>query len=385
MRISIDRSGTVEGLERSLQDAASQGDVQGILILACAANGFSPDRLDPILHRQKLPVAGGVFPAILSGDEKLEVGTIVVGLSMDVTPLHIEGLDESATDFVSQLDVGLAASSPGSTAATVLVLVDAFAPHIDRFVEAVYTVLGPERTYVGGGTGSLEMDRSPSLLTNKGMISGGALVLILDTMSSLGVSHGWTPVAGPFCVTDAEGPEIRTLDSLEAFELYREVIRGAGGGEITRERFFEVAKAYPFGISRMEQELVVRDPFSVNDRGALVCVGSVPRGAFVHVLKGDEDSLIAAAGDARERSTINRERLAARRAPDHVERPTTRFFFDCISRVLFLGERFSEELRAVHHGSSALVGVCSIGEVANNGDSFLEFYNKTAVVADIEH
>lgn len=389
----MDRSGTVEALEDALRTVVAHEGVRGVLILGCSANGFTPERVDPILQHQDVPVVGGLFPAILAGEEMLEVGTILVGLTMALTPVHVEGLDGNDRDYVAQIDAGLAAGSgaagsgvAGSGAAsTVLVLLDAFAPHIDRFIEALYTVLGPEKTYLGGGVGSLEMDRSPALLSNRGMTTGGALLLVLDTASCLGVGHGWTPVAGPFRVTESEGVEIRSLDSVTAFDVYREVIREAGGGDITRECFFEIAKAYPFGISRMEEELVVRDPFSVNSRGALVCVGSVPRGAFVHVLHGDEESLIAAAADAREQIARNRARLTARGGTDGTARETMRLFFDCISRVLFLGDRFPEELRAVTLGASALVGACSIGEVANNGDSYLEFYNKTAVVADIEH
>jgi hypothetical protein len=65
---------------------------------------------------------------------------------------------------------------------------------------------------------------------------------------------------------------------------------------------------------------------------------------------------------------------------------------DCISRVLFLGPRFGEELQAAHRRLQQaggpqvpLFGVLSLGEIANNGTYLLEFYNKTFVLGAYGH
>jgi len=55
--------------------------------------------------------------------------------------------------------------------------------------------------------------------------------------------------------------------------------------------------------------------------------------------------------------------------------------FDCISRALFLQDHFAQELAAVAQGQSPLFGALTIGEIANSGRSYLEFFNKTTVVA----
>ena len=59
-------------------------------------------------------------------------------------------------------------------------------------------------------------------------------------------------------------------------------------------------------------------------------------------------------------------------------------FMDCISRVLFLEDRFYEELNAVCKKDRFLIGACTIGEIANSGNDYLEFYNKTSVAAILE-
>jgi len=50
---------------------------------------------------------------------------------------------------------------------------------------------------------------------------------------------------------------------------------------------------------------------------------------------------------------------------------------------LFLDQDFNQELENVHRfvNDVPFFGVLSLGEIANNGNDYLEFYNKTAVVA----
>ena len=55
---------------------------------------------------------------------------------------------------------------------------------------------------------------------------------------------------------------------------------------------------------------------------------------------------------------------------------------NCISRVLFMEDDYEKELEILDPTNSSF-GACTFGEVANSGDSFLEIYNKTAVVGKI--
>jgi len=105
---------------------------------------------------------------------------------------------------------------------------------------------------------------------------------------------------------------------------------------------------------------------------ALICVGEVPEESFVDIMNGNLESLIAAAGDAL---------LKAEKSYDGSLDGSGLLFIDCISRVLFLEDDFKKELEVIHKKGIPLIGVLSIGEIANSGKDFLEFYNKTAVVS----
>ena len=100
-------------------------------------------------------------------------------------------------------------------------------------------------------------------------------------------------------------------------------------------------------------------------------MGEVSEEAFVHILTGDTSSLVKAAGKA----------LALGEDAFHEKKVNkTIMFMDCISRVLFLEDNFKSELNAVYDEKIPLIGALTIGEIANSGKDYLEFYNKTSVV-----
>ncbi|TVQ69232.1 MAG: histidine kinase, partial [Oceanospirillales bacterium] len=108
------------------------------------------------------------------------------------------------------------------------------------------------------------------------------------------------------------------------------------------------------------------------DATGMVCVGEVPEGSFVRILNGTPESLINAASEASER---------AQQAFNSVSStaPSLGCFIDCISRVLFMQEGILEEFKQVS-GDYPLFGALTLGEIANSGQDYLEFYNKTAVL-----
>ena len=108
----------------------------------------------------------------------------------------------------------------------------------------------------------------------------------------------------------------------------------------------------------------------------MLCVGDVPQNASLTILHGDPTSLIEAAG------------LAAHEAASSVDGEVHHCLIaDCISRVLFLDESFRAELAAIttglgsHAQACAPIGVLTLGEISSRGDGYLEFFNKTCVVA----
>ncbi len=368
MQILLDQTGKADVFEDLLTAVEAEAEVRSILVLACDANGFTKEEVDPVLLRIEKPVFGGVFPEIMHGTKKLEKGTIVAGLTKSADIRVIPGLSDSSADYEGVLEEVI---PEAPDAKTMFVFVDGLSQRIGALVDSLFSILGLEVNYIGGGAGSLSFEREPVLFTNEGLIQDAAVLALTDIESGIGVSHGWKDVAGPFRVTESDRNEIKTLDWRPAFEVYREVVEQRSGREFTDDNFFDIAKGFPFGISKLGSEKIVRDPLSVHESGSLVCVGEVPQDVFIHILEGNTESLVGAANQAID---LARGNLAPGVSPEFV------LFIDCISRVLFMGEEFPRELNAVSDESIPLIGALTLGEIANSGKDYLEFYNKTSVV-----
>lgn len=364
MYVRFEATGTLPALAQELHSLAALPDVHGLLLLTCDDNGFSAATLDPVLHQLGKPVFGGIFPQIIFGCEHYARGSIIVGLPVPPDVRIIGALSEPEQD-IDQAVAELA--DLRDRHGTLLIFVDGFSRRIGDLISALFDHLGLGMNQIGGGCGSLSLTQKPCLISNTGLLQDAALIVHLALASRVGAAHGWSIISESIKVTAAHQNTLQSLNYRPALEVYRERVMAHAGIEPGPDNFFTIAKAYPFGIYKLGSEVVVRDPISVGTDGSLTCVGEIAAGSFVHLLHGEPLALIAAAAQA------------ARSADIDGGTDDLRLFIDCISRVLFLGERFADELAAVQ-SEVPLIGVLAIGEICNNGRDYPEFLNKTAVI-----
>ena len=344
---------------------------KSILLFLTEASAPEIESLDKYLKALPVPVIGGLFPQIIHGVNHYDHGALIFGINF---ALDVNVFPQLSTN-INDCEETLAQIAPWlNEHQSFLVLVDGLSANIDPFIEILYDKLGPSKTVAGGGAGSLSLRQQPCLLSNQGVLADAALLVAWPNKISIGVSHGWQKVAGPFLVTSTQGNEIHTLDYRPAFELYKEIIESQTSKRFDKEGFFSIAKTFPFGMERLDQEILIRDPIAT-DNGALICVGRVPENTLVYLMKGVPEALIASAGKAAHLvidDLVEKDYLAM----DCV-------LFDCISRVLFLEDRFEEELECVVKKlppNTEVVGALTLGEIASSPWGGLQFLNKTTVV-----
>jgi len=372
MQIFLDRQGNVSGLKEAISHALDKGAAKSLLILSCDGNGYTSEQIDPVLKAVGVPVFGGIFPVVLHGKESMSKGSVVV--AMDYAPIiyDMPGMSGAATDFESMLDDMV---EDDDEFETLMVFVDGLSQRIAGFIDAMYSIFGLEINYVGGGAGSLTSQQKPCVITSDGLKKEHAVLAGFPMRSGVGVNHGWTRVSGPYQVTESDHNVIKSLDWKPAFEVYKKDVEAHSGIKFVSQPFLDIAKAYPFGIAKMGAERIVRDPVSLDGHENLICVGEVPQGAYVDILHGNEADLVEAAGGALQKARDN--------FPDDAK-VGLGLIMDCVSRMMFFGDHFSDELEAMASNDVEFIGACSIGEIANSGKDYLEFYNKTAVVAFLE-
>ncbi len=368
MIIEFDPSGSVETFGKKLKALQSNSAVKSTLVFSCDNNNFIKEDVDGFLKESIKPVFGGIFPEIIHGDQKYTKGTVFAGIESETDVLTIDKLSDIAANYDDQLEEKV---SDDKIHKTLFVFVDGFSKRISALIDAMFNYLGLDINYVGGGAGSLSFIQKPCLFTNNGLLEDAAILAFVDTDSGIGVSHGWEKISGPFKITECDRNVIKSLDWKPAFDVYKEEVEKQSAKKFTADNFFDIAKGFPFGILKLDAESIVRDPISVDEDGGLVCVGELFADSFVDILRGENNNLIEAARTAFQRSLT---------AFGESNNPVSAIFIDCISRVLFLEEHFSEEIKAVSENNVPVFGALSIGEIANSGRDFLEFYNKTAVV-----
>ncbi len=363
---------TPQAFAAAVRQATQTPHVKAIVVLAADANNWTPEALDPILLDASVPIVGGVFPQIIYAQKNHTHGAVLLLLEQAIEWACIHQLSQPEADYDTPLEALATRWENLPEPATHWVLVDGLSTCIATLIQDIFANFGVAQNHLGGGAGSLSFQQKPCLLTPRGLVMDAALLVRLPLHSGIGVSHGWQAISEPFKVTKSHKNLVQQLEWKPAFSEYRQVVEAHSGRVFTDSNFFDLAKSYPLGISKLDAEVVVRDPLMLRDGDGLVCVGEVPEGASVRILNGTPASLIEAAGQAAER---------ARTAYSTLNTGPVEFalFIDCISRVLFMGEQIEEEFAAVA-GDYPLVGALTLGEIANSGQDFLEFYNKTAVL-----
>jgi hypothetical protein len=172
-------------------------------------------------------------------------------------------------------------------------------------------------------------------------------------------------------VTRAVGPVVERLEDRTAFAIYRAAALELGH-DVAPEDFDAFAMMHPLGIPQANGEYLIRDPVSIDERGALRFMAALPDGALVRVMEGTPAMLVEAA------------RIAAHTAREDAGGPPGgALVFDCISRYVLLRDRLGEEIAACQEGLGELVplfGCLTFGEVGAFGARMPQFHNKTMVV-----
>jgi hypothetical protein len=362
-------SNSLQAFAQALQDFQQDQRVKSVIIFLPEGNAWDLSELNSALKAVHKPVIGGIFPQIIIDQQCSTQGAVFIGLP-STCEVHL--LPLTADLSTDELSLQLAQWYPDQYQNnTLMVVADGLAPGIAQIIDELFNHFGLEINFIGGGAGSLTLQPQPCVLTQQGVQQQVAAIAMLNCQTGIGVAHGWEPVTDAFRVTESMHNQIISLNWQPAFEVYQQVIFEHSRQQISPENFFDIAKAYPFGLTKLGNEWVIRDPISTQ-QNQLICVGDVPQGSFVHVMHGHAATLPLAARVAREKALLS---YPAQQPPQ------LQLFIDCISRVLFLGANFSEELAQAACDDIPMVGALTLGEIANCGHDYLEFYNKTAVVA----
>jgi len=201
------------------------------------------------------------------------------------------------------------------------------------------------------------------------------MIALVRSESLLGVGHGFKRFVGPIIATRTHDNAISELNWENAFTVYKKIVENDCGQIVTMDNFLDFTNCYLFALTRERSEDVVRTPVGVSPSGELHCLCEVPENTVLYIAKGEQISILEATGQ------IGRccQGLLGKKI-------RTTMVFNCVGRRFLLQDKFQIELTAVNDnliknfGIGLAGGMLTFGEIASDGNGFLEYYNKTLVV-----
>ncbi|MCH7605115.1 FIST C-terminal domain-containing protein, partial [Patescibacteria group bacterium] len=171
-------------------------------------------------------------------------------------------------------------------------------------------------------------------------------------------------------------------DNRPAISIYEDYF-GEKAEDLKKEPLARMAITYPLGIKIPElDEYLIRDPITVDDKGAITCAAEIPEGSEIRLMIGSKEKAIEAAQDAAKKLMRDFE--------EQKSKPKLILMFNCIAREKLFGRAANDEIQAVMEiiGKDVpLLGFYTYGEQAPIGGEMRDsekistrFYNETVVM-----
>lgn len=272
----------------------------------------------------------------------------------------------------------------GGDLKTFVMLPDVLKGNGAEIVRGVLDSLGEHFPVVGGASGDDFQFKQTYQYLNDKVYSDSVVGLGItgDFKIGIGVKHGWVPVGAPMTVTKSEGAVLHEVNGQPAIKIYEDYFGTEEASVLKTETLAKLAITYPLGLKvEGSEELLIRDPFSVDANGSITCAAEIPEGSEIRLMVGSLEEAVKMA------------KVAAKNALDQLEgeMPKAIIIFNCIARNKLFGQRSGEEIVAIQEvlgRDVPLIGFYTYGEqapmngeVKNINQCNSAFHNETVVVA----
>lgn len=260
-----------------------------------------------------------------------------------------------------------------------MILSDVLTGNGADIVRGIQDKLGEKFLIMGGAAGDDFLFKKTYVYYNDKVLPSSLVGVGLsgDYVVGVGVRHGWIPIGLSMKVSKSNGAILEQLDNKPAVSIYENYF-GKKAEELRREPLARMAITYPLGMSvKGSSELLIRDPVTVDDKGAITCAAEIPQGSEVRIMIGSKEEAIEAAKQAAQNAVAQLKGKTPRAA----------IIFNCIARNKLFGKQASKEIEAIGSiiGKNVpLIGFYTYGEIAPLGGDlercFSNFHNETVAI-----
>lgn len=341
-------------LPATLQAWRQRWPASGVLALVPEALAARVPDLQQGFVAQSCPLLGAVFPQLLS--EHGFVDDRIALLCFERMPASVlqAPLDPAGVQAWHEAVGAMQPVSPGAAPPLLFSIFDAQVTQVGALMDGLYEALTTPLRFAGVNAGSETFQPMPCLFDAQRLVQGGVISWLAPAGVDAIARHGYPVSRGLLTATSGHGNRIDTIDHRPAFEVYQALIRQEFGIDLTRENFYDYAVHFPFGLVTVV-DVLVRIPVALNDDGSLLCVGEIPPGNLMRVLRAPAVGQGTALPDLVEFMLVQQ----------HQRPPQPWPTFYCAGRRMHLGEQAEQELQALDalSGQSGLIGALSLGEI----------------------
>ncbi len=198
--------------------------------------------------------------------------------------------------------------------------------------------------------------RPPAIFHNQQMLRAGlaGAEVLSQQPVGLALANGWTPISGPYRVTQVDDHRLIKIDGRPTREIYEDFFldHGLQPTEVTGS---ELLLKHPIGQCQ-EGDCKVSVGMGFDPAGALHMASPPPQHSLVHILSTQPDAMITAAQRAIQQAIQSL----------HGQPPAGLLFIDCMSTAMLLGSAYAQQRAAVHSavGDMPFLGFRSHGVLA---------------------
>lgn len=354
--------GKLDSLLDSWRDEPGTG---GVLAMVAEASLDMVEGLQAACRARGLCLLGGIFPALIEGNRMVPRGAWLYRLPEGAMPALVSGKGEGS--LVARGIAQAIRPSPDSAPPVLLLLFDALLPNIASILDALYLEMADSVSYLGACAGSESFQPLAAVFDCERRVDQGIGALLLPAGTAQALAHGYAIPEDSLCATATLGNRIVSIGWKPAFEVYRAEVKAHFGVDLDRENFYQWAVHFPFGIYMASGRALVRIPVSLDEDGAILCVGEVPENSILSMLEAPKvDS----------RQTV--ESLVGKLGKASAELMA----FYCAGRRLHLGEAAERELGDLATlGGARVSGALSLGEIGSFESGGYPFFHNASIVA----
>lgn len=248
-----------------------------------------------------------------------------------------------------------------------------------ELLRGVLDVCGGVFQIVGAVSSGVTEKRTPFLAHNESFSEFGAMMLLLSSKvpTGRGVATAWKPVGGAHIITQSQKNVVYEIDNLRASKIYENYLSKTESF-LQEQDFNRLGLLYPLGVVLSFGEVLIRNPYSINNDGSLTFNGTIREGCAVRFMTCQRSDILDAVTNATEQAMSSLGKA----------KPALVFaFISIVDEMQLLGD-INMEVRAIKEivGEDVpVVGFYSYGEYSRERIHSHKLYSNSASIFIIGH